>query len=430
MSTITSRAPIDYGEIRRPYNTVRAWASAGFFVIIGLRALLTSEPTAVILLIPLVAIFVDALYRRSNPGTGPLPALLLDTGTIGLGLIYHGPDPGLYGLTMVLVLLIGAVMLPPVQALVLGVLLAALMALGFWLDSLGVPFAGVVLDSEESLIVYEVIVVGWFVVVAAAVMFLGMRLVLAQQDRSAEALAVERRAVELKNEFVSMVSHELRTPLTGIAGFNDTLAESWRRLPTEDVDEFLSIIGRETDHLANLVEDILVIPRLEAGQLRLDFEELDLATEIHKVGGIVLSETDFSVAVPSGVVVEADRTRLRQVLRNLLENARKYGGDEVVIEGERAETGLYVVSVSDNGPGVAAGDRERIFEHFEQLSTGDARTSQGVGLGLPIARKLCRAMGGDLWYAERFPTGAIFRFSLRRSEPAILEREPISPVAV
>ena len=428
MSTISNRAPIDYDDIRRPYNNVRALASLGFIVIIGVRSIMVGEPMSLIILLPLTAIFFDALYRRATEGAGALPALVLDTTAIGVGLVYHGPDPGLYGLTMVLVLLIGAVMLPPVQAIGLALYLGALMALSVWLDSIGAPFAGVVLGSDASPVLYELFVVGWFVIVAASVMFLGMRLVLVQQDRAAAALAQERRAVELKNEFVSMVSHELRTPLTGIAGFNETLAESWTRLPTEDVDEFLTIIGRETDHLADLVEDILVIPRLEAGQLRLDFEQLDLAVEIHTVGGIVLDGSDFSVAIPSGVTVEADRTRLRQVLRNLLENARKYGGDEVVVDGERLESGMYVVSVSDNGPGVAKSDRERIFEHFEQLSTGDARAAQGVGLGLPIARKLCRAMGGDLWYAERFPTGATFRFSLRRSEFAPVEPHAVSPV--
>ena len=105
--------------------------------------------------------------------------------------------------------------------------------------------------------------------------------------------------------------------------------------------------------------------------------------------------------------------RFRQIMRNLLENAKKYGGDQVLIEGELSAPGLYTVSVSDNGGGVAEADRERIFQHFEQLSTGDARIQQGVGLGLPIARKLARAMGGDLWYEDRFPVGAKFRFTVR-----------------
>jgi signal transduction histidine kinase len=243
-----------------------------------------------------------------------------------------------------------------------------------------------------------------------------IRVVLDAQDRHAEALSQERRAVELKNEFVSMVSHELRTPLTGIAGFTDTLAESWMALPPDDVDEFLNIMRDENTHLSNLVEDILVIPRLEAGQLRLSPDEFDLATEAHAVASKVFNDKAYSVSIPANITVRCDRTRLTQILRNLLENAKKYGGDEVLISGEMYTPGVYKIEVSDNGPGIGEDDRERIFKHFEQLSTGSARLQQGVGLGLPIAKMLSRAMGGDLWYEERFPVGARFCFSVTLTE--------------
>ena len=85
---------------------------------------------------------------------------------------------------------------------------------------------------------------------------------------------------------------------------------------------------------------------------------------------------------------------------------------EVYVSGEERHEGTYTVIVADNGPGISEDDRERIFEHFEQLSKGDARLVQGVGLGLPIARKLARAMGGDLWYEARFPVGAAFCFDV------------------
>ncbi len=102
---------------------------------------------------------------------------------------------------------------------------------------------------------------------------------------------------------------------------------------------------------------------------------------------------------------------MKQILRNLLENSRKYGGDQVLVDGEMYGD-LYRLTVADNGPGVPEGDRDRIFEHFEQLTKGDSRLSQGVGLGLPIARKLARAMGGDLWFSPRFPTGSLFHFTV------------------
>jgi len=116
--------------------------------------------------------------------------------------------------------------------------------------------------------------------------------------------------------------------------------------------------------------------------------------------------------IPGGTIALADRRRAIQILRNLCENAKKYGGDQILVEGLPLGD-QYLVVVADNGPGVASTDRERIFEHFEQVTKGDSRIEDGIGLGLPIARRLARAMGGDVWYEERFPTGARFCFTIR-----------------
>jgi signal transduction histidine kinase len=232
-------------------------------------------------------------------------------------------------------------------------------------------------------------------------------------QKQREALETQRRAVEIKNEFVSMVSHELRTPLTSIAGFTDALRESWANLTDREVEEFLVIMRRETGHLRDLVEDILVIPRLETGHLRMDAEELDLRKETFDIADLVFQDSpmELDISIPAAVMVHADPVRLRQVLRNLLENAIKYGGDQVLVDG-RLDGSHFRMVVTDNGPGVPESDRERIFDHFEQLTKGDSRVSQGVGLGLPIARKLVRAMGGDLWFEARFPTGSRFCFTI------------------
>lgn len=239
-------------------------------------------------------------------------------------------------------------------------------------------------------------------------------LVARSELRRRQAVAAAEEAHSVKNDFVAMVSHELRTPLTSIAGFADTLIGGWRELPEAEVDEFLSYIHKQSLYLGDLVEDVLVIPRLEAGRLRFRPEELDLGVVVHDVTDMLFSSSegkDTVVSMPTGVMVEADPKRVQQVVRNLLENARKYGGEQVLVEG----FGLgdhYVVVVADNGPGVPDGSIEMIFEHFEQLSKGDARSSSGIGLGLPIARRLARAMGGDVWYERRFPTGSRFCFSL------------------
>ncbi len=239
------------------------------------------------------------------------------------------------------------------------------------------------------------------------------------RTRERQAVASAEAAKELKNEFVAMVSHELRTPLTSIAGFTDTLVDSWQELAAEEVDEFLSIIAKQARYLGDLVEDILVIPRLEAGRLRLEPEMFDLTSLVHHVVDLLFPQgtrRDASVAIPGGVRVYADAQRVQQVLRNLLDNARKYGGDQVLIEGLSYGEN-YVLVVSDNGAGVPPESVGRIFEHFEQMSKGDARSSTGVGLGLPIARKLARAMSGDVWYEKRFPRGSRFCFSMALIPP-------------
>ena len=234
------------------------------------------------------------------------------------------------------------------------------------------------------------------------------------REREREVIRLSEEADTLKNDFVAMVSHELRTPLTTIAGFADILVRSWEDLPQEEVNEFLSIINRQSIYLGDLVEDVLVIPRLEANRLPLDPELFDLGDLIEDVALMVFPSGEKKtslVSLPDGVRVFADRRRVQQVMRNLMENARKYGGDQIMIEGF-VMGDQYLVIISDNGPGVPDQETRRVFENFEQLSKGDTREALGIGLGLPIARRLARAMGGDVWYERRFPTGARFCYSL------------------
>ena len=235
-----------------------------------------------------------------------------------------------------------------------------------------------------------------------------------------KVVLAERDAVEantMKNDFVTLVSHELRTPLTSIAGFAETLETTWEDLGPQEIGEFLEIISNQAMYLGELVEDILVIPRLEAGRLRLYPQLFDLSDLIHAVDEVTGNGTQASISLPSGVRVWGDPRRAQQVIRNLLENAHKYGGDQVLVEGFPYGD-HFVVVVSDNGPGIPEDAANSIFEHFEQLSKGDNRSSTGLGLGLPIARKLARAMGGDVWYERRFPTGSRFCFSITLTSEA------------
>jgi signal transduction histidine kinase len=217
------------------------------------------------------------------------------------------------------------------------------------------------------------------------------------------------RADRMRTDFLNTVSHELRTPLTSISGFVTTLQDGWRDLPPCDVDEFLEIVHRESDHLGTLVEDILVIPRLEAGKLDLEPEVMDLSALVDALLASVFSpstDKDLHVTIPNGVKVYADPKRVGQIVRNLLANANSHGGRQVAVEGQYVGT-HYQLVVSDDGTGIPREQRTAIFEEFEKGLGGDGRTG-GIGLGLPIAQRLARQMGGDLWFEPRFPAGSRF----------------------
>ncbi len=374
---------------------------------------------------------IDGFWRRSN-GTTAIPMLLIDTIIFSIIAVVKG-EVGLLLAVAFLYILTGALLLLPLLSAV-AVVFAALVV---GIPTVMVAPIGDPVISETRAMVFDSVAVAMMSVLVGSLLYGAVQALHSSTLRHQRALAAERRAVELKDEFVSMVSHEFRTPLTSIAGFSETLRANWPDLEPEEISEFLIIMRQEAHHLSDLVEDILVIPRIEAGRLRLRPQEFDLAGEIEATSRLVFADTgkELNTYIPGGVMVKADRGRVGQVLRNLFDNARKYGGDAVQIEGE-VGTDIYTVTVSDNGPGIAEEDWERIFEHFEQVGKGDDRPEEGVGLGLPIARQLARAMGGDVWYSPRFPTGASFQFSVQLSriipvgDGELPSVEPVEPTEV
>jgi signal transduction histidine kinase len=402
------QAPVAYTEVRNRVNTVRALLG-GVVLVLALGGMVeTGTQWSAVVAIYLI---VDGLWRR-NHGTSALPMLLTDTAVFATIELLKG-DVSLSISVTLMYLLSGALLLLPIPRA------AALVGIAV---GVGIPVAvfSPLVDRQVSATRSNVFDIVWVILMSLLVgsmLYAAAQALHASTMRHRKALAAERRAVELKDEFVSMVSHEFRTPLTSIAGFSETLRSNWLDLEPDEIDEFLVIMRQEAYHLSDLVEDILVIPRIEAGRLRLRPQEFDLASEIAATARLVFANTgtEIDMSVPGGVIINADRGRTGQILRNLFDNARKYGGDSLQVAGEEG-TDIYTVTVSDNGPGIPDGQWERIFEHFEQLHKGDSRSADGVGLGLPIARQLARAMGGDVWYVPRFPTGASFRFSLRLSK--------------
>lgn len=403
------QAPVEYAEIRTRINTVRA-AFGVAIVVLAISGIVEGVSPAAWILICALYLTGDGLWRRTH-GDSALPMLVTDIVIVAAISLLKG-NPGLIESVTLLYVATGSLLLLriPRALTVIGFAIVIGIPVGF-LAPIGDPAI-----NETRELVFNSVAVVSITLIVATMLYGAVQALHAATLRHQTALAAERRAVELKDEFVSMVSHEFRTPLTSIAGFSETLRANWPDLGEEEINEFLIIMRQEAHHLSNLVEDILVIPRIEAGRLRLRPQEFDLAGEVAATSRLVFADTgkEVNATIPGGVMVNADRGRAGQVLRNLMDNARKYGGDDIQIDGEPG-TDIYTITVSDNGPGIAEDDWERVFEHFEQVTKGDSRSEEGVGLGLPIARQLARAMGGDVWYVPRFPTGASFRFSMQLS---------------
>ena len=224
-----------------------------------------------------------------------------------------------------------------------------------------------------------------------------------------------RRLSALRADFVSLVSHELRSPMAAVIGAARTLEERWRELNAAQRSAFLALIADETNRLATLIGDVLDTSRIEAGTFSYRFTEVDVAELVRAtVAGFALHQDEVRViAHADGIVpsVRGDRERLRQVLRNLLENAVKYSpAGEVVDVRARADDGRVLVTVEDSGPGIPGEQHGLIFERFGRANVGLGKP--GTGLGLFIARSIAEAHGGRLSVASTPGQGATFTLEL------------------
>lgn len=200
---------------------------------------------------------------------------------------------------------------------------------------------------------------------------------------------------QAKDRFIASVSHELRTPLSAVVGFADELRRSAADIGNNDMEEMASLIYSQSMEVTQLVDDLLTAERATSGNLTVHPDSFDLLEECRQI--IEWSEIPKKVSLRGdSVMAFADTLRTRQVVRNLLTNATKYGGEEIIIEVE-ARGAEAVVVVRDNGNGVRLGDVERIFDPYYRAEDGMTKPDS-VGLGLAVARQLGRLMDGDVVY--------------------------------
>ena len=252
--------------------------------------------------------------------------------------------------------------------------------------------------------------------IPAAIILIYQRLASrARRQAELEArLDAERRLSQAREEFIANASHELRTPLTGIHGLAMLLEDDPAIQSSEVASEFVGMIVSESADLGRMVEDLLTTARLDAGALTYSFSDVDVPEEVREViEPMRRANLEASVHCAPGVI-RADHLRFRQILRNLLSNARKYGGAEIWIEG-RVVGRSYELVVADNGPGLPKELENRVFERFIHQDQKTA-VKDSVGLGLSIVRALADGMSGSVEY-ERRPGETRFVVTMPLTEP-------------
>ena len=244
-----------------------------------------------------------------------------------------------------------------------------------------------------------------------------------QQAQALRQMAEEARRT--KEEFVANVSHELRTPLNMIVGFSEMILEapdSYGHIPPALLAD-LAVIQRNSQHLSSLIDDVLDLSQIEAGRAALVKERVELG-EIIEAAAIAVRplyetkglwlETDRA----EGVQLYCDRTRIREVLLNLLINAGRFTEQGGVRVQARQQAGDIIVSVTDTGPGIAAEDQKELFQPFHQVDSSIRRRYGGTGLGLNISKSFVEMHGGAMWVESERGHGATFSFRLPQEPPA------------
>jgi len=228
-------------------------------------------------------------------------------------------------------------------------------------------------------------------------------------------ITADRELDRMKSNLISTVSHELRTPLAVIKGYASTLLAEDVEWDNKSQREFLSVISSETDRLTGLVDNLLDLSRIEAGSLKLSLQKCDINAAILRASSQARLESGnkFEMQIETGLPdLYADVPRLETILRNLIENSVKYGGNTASIKAKVIRLGETIIfRILDDGPGIPLEKSERIFERFYRLDDSLARVTSGAGLGLAICQGLVRAHEGEIW-VEPMDAGACIAFSI------------------
>jgi ammonium transporter len=256
----------------------------------------------------------------------------------------------------------------------------------------------------------------------------GIDIDITAQKRNEAELAELLRRVEMardaameagsaKSRFLASMSHELRTPMNAIIGFTRLVSRNAEGLPTRQVDN-LSKILVSAEHLLALIDEILDLSRVEAGEVSLEIGEMHMVDVLREVTDSLEPLVDrprvqlIVEADPGLPRLVTDRDKVKRILLNLVSNAIKYTDDGSIVVRAEAVDGRLHVSVSDTGVGIPGDELGRIFDEFHRADAVDARRRSGTGLGLTISRRLARTLGGDITVESRLGAGSTFTLDL------------------
>jgi signal transduction histidine kinase len=256
----------------------------------------------------------------------------------------------------------------------------------------------------------------------AAVAVENARLFQEIQDKSQQLELASRH----KSQFLANMSHELRTPMNAVLGYTDLILDGIFGDVPEAIRETLERVKSNGQHLLGLINDVLDLSRIEAGQLTLSLGDYAMGEIVHAVASAVESlAAGKRLALKAMVPIDlppgrGDERRLTQVLMNLVGNAIKFTDVGQVSIEARVADGSFLVAVSDTGPGISAADQQRIFEEFQQIDSSSTRKKGGSGLGLAISKRIVELHGGHLWVDSAPGQGSTFYFTvpLRVERPA------------
>jgi two-component system phosphate regulon sensor histidine kinase PhoR len=242
------------------------------------------------------------------------------------------------------------------------------------------------------------------------------------------AMRTEKRANQLKSDFIANVSHELKTPLSLIRMFGELLA-SGRTKGAESAREYAEIITRESERLSHLIDNVLDFAKIERGKVAYDFKVGDLAEVVSRGLDIYRYRLDregmtLDVAIePDLPPLKIDENAMTLLLLNLLDNAVKYALDGKRVDVTLARSGADVLlRVDDAGPGIPPDERERIFERFYRSRGMRGRAVRGSGIGLALVKHIAEAHGGSAWVVSTVGKGSTFVVSLPVwAEPGVNE---------